>query len=239
MRLSKQLTIFPVILALASLLQSADPTLSDKFYNAIRADNKPAVAQLLKDGADVNTRDTRGATPLMYAAAVGSPDMMRQILAAGADVNAKNNFEATALLWCTNNLEKVRLLIDKGANVNAVSKSGRTPVRVAAAHSGNVEVVRLLLNKGADLTKPKEAGAEALVAAASANDAATIKLLLDRGVDANSRDSGGFTALMVAAERRNVEVVKWLLARGAPMSMRSPIRLPRGRLRTVSSRSVV
>jgi ankyrin repeat protein len=221
MRHSKQLSIFPVFLALASLLQSADPTLSDKFYNAIRTDNKPAVAQLLKDGADVNTRDTRGATPLMYAAAVGSPEMMRQLLAAGADVNAKNNFEATALLWCTNNLEKVRLLIDKGANVNAISKSGRTPVRVAAAHSGNVEVVRLLLNKGADLTKPKEAGAEALVAAASANDAATIKLLLDRGVDADSRDSGGFTALMVAAERRNVEVVKWMLARGANVNAQS------------------
>jgi ankyrin repeat protein len=72
------------------------PAMSDRFYDAIRADDSRGVEQLLKDGANVNTKDSRGTTPLMYAAAVGSPEMMRPLIAAGADVNARNSFEATA-----------------------------------------------------------------------------------------------------------------------------------------------
>src|SRR2546423_15534215 len=110
---------FAVLLALTPLVHAAEANLSDQFYNAIRGDNRQAVTKMLADGADVNTRDARGNTPLMYAAAVGSTDVMRQLLARGADVNAKNSFDATALLWCSNNLDKVRLLVDHGANVNA------------------------------------------------------------------------------------------------------------------------
>jgi len=90
----KQSTKAAVLLALAMQLPAAAPTVSDQFYNAIRADDNSTVAQLLSGGAGANTRDSRGATPLMYAAAVGSAGMMRQIRTAGADVNAKNNFDA-------------------------------------------------------------------------------------------------------------------------------------------------
>ena len=154
----KQSIILAVSVALAP---AAAPNLSDQFYNAIRADDNSAVAQLLNGGAGANLRDSRGATPLMYAAAVGSAGMMRQILAAGADVNAKNNFDATALMWCANDLEKVRLLVEKGADVNARSKHGKIPLLIAAAYDGNVEVIRLLLNKGADV---KTAGAAIIIA---------------------------------------------------------------------------
>ena len=212
MRHLKLAIFLPVLIA-----QSADPNLNDKFYNAIRTDDKPAVAQLLTGGADVNTRDTRGATPLMYAAASGSAEMMRQLLAAGADVNAKNNFDATALMWCSNNLEKVRLLIDKGADVNALSKANRMPLDIAAQHEGNIEVIRLLLKNGADRAK----ATAALISAARANDTAIAKLMLDQGADAKASGFGGLTALMSAAQFGNVELVKLLLARGANVNAQS------------------
>src|SRR5262245_52142767 len=99
-----------------ALLQStlaAVQSASERFYDAIRADDKRAVQQLLESGGDVNSRDNRANTPLMYAAGVGSTAMMRQLIAAGADVNAKNSFEATALMWGADQPEKVRLLVDK------------------------------------------------------------------------------------------------------------------------------
>src|ERR1700738_1528526 len=117
--------LFTIFLALAPLMNAAAPNLSDQSYSAIRSDDRPGAAKLLSgNAASVSIRDSRGNKPLMYAAAVGSVDMMRQLIASGADVNAKNNFDSSALMWCSNDLQKVRLLLDKGADVNAKSKQG-------------------------------------------------------------------------------------------------------------------
>src|SRR5579863_5081649 len=124
---------------------------SDRFYQAIRNDDLSTLRGLV-NALTVNSRDQRESTPLMYAAAYGSVDAMKILIGAGADVNANNSFGATALMWCANDMLKVRLLIDKGANVNARSKQGRTPLMIASAGDGNSDVVKLLIYKGADLS---------------------------------------------------------------------------------------
>ncbi len=91
---------------------------SDRYYEAIRNNDLPSLHELLKTG-DINIKDKRGATPLMYAAAFGSLEAMQTLIAAKADVNAKNGFDATALLWCASDFERVRLLVANGADVNA------------------------------------------------------------------------------------------------------------------------
>jgi ankyrin repeat protein len=203
-------------------LRAAEPNVSDRFYDAIRADDSKTVASLLVNGVGVNTKDDHGTTPLMYAAAVSSVAMMRQLIAAGADVNAKNSLDATALLWCTNNLEKVKLLTEKGADVNARSKRGRTPLLIAAAHDGNRTVVELLLKNGADLAAAQDnLKSNPLLEATAANDTATIKLLLEKGIDVNEKNAAGLTALMLAARDGNAEIVKSLIARGAAVNAQS------------------
>ena len=172
--------------SLASMTAIAQDT-SNHFYQAIR-NNDLAVLRVLLKAADANTKDKRGTTPLMYAAAFGSIDAMNMLLAAGADANAKNALDASALHWCAGDLAKVRLLVSKGADVNVRSKPGRTPLIIAAAHDGASEIVRVLLNQGADVSARDGAMVNALAAAADANDTTTVRLLLDRGATVSAKD---------------------------------------------------
>jgi len=204
-----------------SLGAAAAQDAAESFYQAIRQNDPGALGALLKT-ADVNTKDKRGTTPLMMAAAYSSMAVMNVLVTAGADVNAKNDFGATALHWCAGDLQKVRLLLDKGADVNARSKMGRTPLLIAAAHSGGAPVVELLLAKGAKVAVVDNTFSSPLSVAALAGDAATVRLLLDKGATVGPKDMLSSIALMNAAGEGNAEIVKVLLDRGANVNAASP-----------------
>ncbi len=206
-----------IVLLAACLGAAVAQTPSDRFYQAIRNNDAPTLAGLIKD-AGVNTKDERGSTPLMYAAAFGSLDAMKTLVAAGADVNAKNAFDSTALLVCSTDLAKVRFLIEKGADVNARSKPGRTALLIAASYNGGSEIVRLLIDKGATVAVHGASGETPLTEATSANDTASIKLLVEKGADINAESQFGQTPLMNASSEGNVEVMKLLLAKGAKVN---------------------
>lgn len=118
---------------------------AEPFYRVIRANDLAALGALVKQSTDVNVRDADGVTPLMYATAVGSLDAMTRLLGAGADVNARNTLGSSALTWATKDVAKVRLLLDRGAEVNVVSNPGRTPLLVATMHDPSADVVKLLI----------------------------------------------------------------------------------------------
>ena len=123
---------------------------ADELIQDIRNNDLTALKSRLAKGAPVDTRDQRGTTLLMHAAALGSPEAVKLLLGNGADVNAKNDLEATALILGAGNPEKARMLVEKGADVNASSKLGRTPLTIAAGCDGCSATVKLLLDKGAD-----------------------------------------------------------------------------------------
>ena len=159
----------------------------------------------------------------MYAAAVGSEAMMKRLLDAGADVKAKNAFDATALIWCGSNLNRIKLLVERGADVNVRTKQGRTPIFVAAAEAGGLPAVEYLVSKGAKLAGPPAAdGLTPLAAASAANDTALVRFLVEKGGPAAVAPPGGPMALMNAAMNANIELVKLLLAKGVDVNSVSP-----------------
>jgi ankyrin repeat protein len=189
----------------------------DLFYKAIRGNDVAALRTLVRS-ANVNERDKRGATPLLYAAAYGSSEAMRVLVNAGAEVNASNDFGATPLMWAITEPEKVRLLLAHGAEVNARSKMGRTPLWLAAAHDGASATVKMLLDRGADLGVRDDRQSTPLLAATASNDLASVRLLLEKGAGANDKDAVGMTPLMYAASNGNQKAVELLLARGADVN---------------------
>jgi ankyrin repeat protein len=69
---------------------------------------------------------------------------VKRLIDLGASVNAVNEAGATPLMWAIPDLAKVRLLVEHGANVNAISRNlGRTPLLIAAGYPNTVPVLRL------------------------------------------------------------------------------------------------
>ncbi|MCU1260373.1 MAG: Ankyrin, partial [Bryobacterales bacterium] len=190
---------------------------AETFYQAIRNQDLSTLRRLIKT-SEVNSKDEKGAVPLMYAAAYGSLDAMKLLLDAGADPNARNAFDETALMWCAGDPEKVRLLLAHGADVKARSKQGRTPLYLAAAKDGNSEIVKLLLEKDADATVRDATQSTPLAAAALANDLDTARILLASGADGNAKDAVSWTPLMNAAANGNSDMIRMLLKRGADVN---------------------
>lgn len=215
-----RLFVIPTALTVSLILSAGTMPphdISSRFYEAIRNNDISAVRSLIRS-AGVDVRDRRGTTPLMYAAAVGSREMLTTLISAGADVNAKNAFNATALLWCTGDLEKVRALLSKGATVNARSHVGRTPLLIAAIQDGNSSVVRLLLENGADVSVQDSGGVTPVEAAALGSDVETIKALLAKGALADAKDAFGLTALAFTSLNGTAEVARLLIQKGADVN---------------------
>jgi ankyrin repeat protein len=111
-------------------------------------------------------------------------------------------------------IDALRKLLTKSADVNAAQVDGTTALHWAAYHD-ETETVELLLKAGAKVNAVNRYGVPPLALACTNGNAAVVKSLLAAGADANATLKGGESMLMVAARSGNVEAVKALLARDA------------------------
>jgi ankyrin repeat protein len=81
------------------------------------------VERLLRAGANPNVVDADGVPALMTATVFANAEMVDVLLKHGGDANQVGPGGATALMWAVPDVEKVRLLAARGANVNARSET--------------------------------------------------------------------------------------------------------------------
>lgn len=105
-------------------------------------------------------------------------------------------------------IEKVKTLLDKGADVNAKSPYGATPLFFACDRS-NTEMVKLLLERGAEVNiKDTFYGASPLIWVLGKNNPEIVRMLVEKG--AKETDA----ALEFGVGGNHAGVVKAALARG-------------------------
>ncbi|KAG7238712.1 hypothetical protein INR49_031228, partial [Caranx melampygus] len=153
----------------------------------------------------VYTRFSGEKSLLHYTVASGDMESVEQVLSLGADVN------------CNGDDRTVRLLLDKGAVVDAREKAGWTPLHLAC-QNGHETVVRLLLSRLSEeaMGECEEAQGRTPLHLASAYGHLNIaKLLLSQGADPNAVDHSLSTALHLSAEEGHNRVVRELVKSGA------------------------
>lgn len=114
-------------------------------------------------------------------------------------------------------LEMARWLIDRGADVNALTVEMTTPL-MQASLAGQIEIARMLIAKGADIEARNSHGRTALILVGrERGDVETARLLLDAGADINAADRSQDTPLSLSAWRGFARLVDFLLDRGAAL----------------------
>jgi ankyrin repeat protein len=164
---------------------------------------------------------------LFQAAQTGNLAKLRELLEADSSLANIENEEGLTILGYAAHFghkEAVALLVDHGANVQAVSHSkiayipSNTALHAAIAGEGDVEVIRLLLERGAKADIFDSNGHTCLHTAAFHDEhVEIIRLLLAYGAAINepAKNEGQHTALTLALEKGNEQVAAYLRQHGA------------------------
>ncbi len=114
--------------------------------------------------------------------------------------------------------KKVKELLSRGVDVNAVGEHGETPL-LAAVNSGKIDIVALLLAHGANLEARNFQESTPLILACQYGHATISAMLVEMGADLSVRDFNGYDSLMIAAARGHDLVVRQLLFFGADTTL--------------------
>jgi hypothetical protein len=231
----------------------------------VRANDLDSVKTLLAAGADVNATSGYGWSPLLVATQNRYYNLGAYLLEHGADPNLGNKGDWVPLYLATDNrniesgdypvrkgdmdhLEFIKLLIAKGANVNArvkdstetrtvftnqwLDENGATAF-LRASQSGDIELMKLLMAHGADPKINTVLNVSPLHVAAGIgwvegityewSPEATfeaVKMLLDLGLDVNLQADTGRTALHGAGHKGRTDVIQALADKGAKLDTR-------------------
>eukprot|EP01118_Nematostelium_gracile_P008067 TRINITY_DN2652_c0_g1_i1.p1 TRINITY_DN2652_c0_g1~~TRINITY_DN2652_c0_g1_i1.p1 ORF type:complete len:255 (+),score=66.36 TRINITY_DN2652_c0_g1_i1:558-1322(+) len=161
---------------------SKNPTIS----TFARFGDEKIVRMMIEAGADPNSDGL-----LHQAANNCSCELVKYLIDKGADVNARDrNFKMPLHLLTHKNIQNAIVLLKHGADLNAVSNSGTTPLMVAASN-GDVERVKLFLGE----LQPEG-------------------FTLDQKCDINAKDNDGQNAMRKAIKTQHPEVVGELIVKG-------------------------
>ena len=179
-----------------------------------------AVERLIREGASVAARDSRGRTALLVATHGNHVPVARALIAAGADVNAKDDIQDSAFLYAgaEGRIEILKMTLPT-ADLKSTNRYGGTAL-IPAAHHGHTEAVRILLATAIDKDHVNRLGWTALLEAVILGDGGPVhteivRLLVEAGANVNIADREGVTPLQHAKRRGYAAMVRILEARGA------------------------
>jgi uncharacterized protein len=177
----------------------------------------------LKNGADVESKDSFNGTGLIRAADRGHADIAGRLVQADIKINHINNLGWTALheaIILGNGsrryVDTVRVLIAAGADLGMPSQHDQITPLQHATSKGHNEIAKLLRTalSAAGTPSKREANSH-LLSAAGTGDATAAALAIRAGANLETRDERGRTPLLLAVTKDRLAVARLLVYLGA------------------------
>lgn len=192
---------------------------NNMIVEAVKTNKPEAVKALLKEGANVESRDAENHTLLLISTHQNAVEMAKILVAAGANVNAQDNIKDSPFLYAgaRGHLELVKLYLANGADFTVFNRYGGSAL-IPASEKGHIEVVRLLSStKGFPINHVNNLGWTALMEAVVLGTGGKVhteivQILVDAGCDITIPDFDGVTALTHAKNRGFKEIAAILEA---------------------------
>lgn len=206
----------------ADRLVGEHATLGTALHRLAGEGHHRAVEALARAGADLEAEDSCGETPLMAAVQVGRKAMVGLLLRLGASPRGCAPGSGTLMHHWTRSPDAdiLRLLLDAGAEVDAVDDTGETALSALVRESASLVRLRSprLAAQVAPFLESLEISLE-LPERTPEDLARAVRALAAAGADVNRRNYGQ-TPLMEAADAGDLEMVRALLDLGADTGLR-------------------
>ena len=225
------------IKALKQLIQSGvdvNSTLADgttALMVAVEKGHDKIIAELIKSGANVNTRRSDTFSALLIACFLGQEKIVKTLAANGADVNGQyiipseagvvGNNTGLTIAAHQHKLSVCELLLTLGANINAVTDVGYTPLMSSLVNASDTDLAFFLLKAGANPDPDAvcrvsfSQATTPLILAASNGLSDVVDELIRRKAGLDKVDGSGCTALKRAVTEGHASAVRSLLSAGA------------------------
>src|SRR2546429_150643 len=220
-----------LLLEKRATLDAKDKLGRTAIVHATEAGQSDLVALLANKGADLSLtpykneaglREALHKFMLIRAVIYHQEQEVRNLLERGVDPNSRDGHSVPALVIAARDwegVETMKLLLARGANVDASGSDGTTAL-MTAAEANSREGIALLLRHKASVNLKNKDEKSALMIAAEGGHTQIAEQLLTAGADFNARDMEGRTALLLASMSTLAqdELVKLLLAKGADVN---------------------
>jgi hypothetical protein len=113
----------------------------------------------------------------------------------------------------------VKLLLRKGAEIEAKDRYHRTPL-LFATDQGHKDIIELLIDKGADIEAEDDSRQRPLLLATRRGHKAIVKLLIDKGAEIEAGDNYDQTPLLFATTSQLRDIVELLIDKGADIEVK-------------------
>jgi len=166
-----------------------------------------------------------GVEPWVETMIFGTRDEVRKLLDGGLSANAATKSGGTtALMMAAPDVDKMTLLLDRGADVNARANTRYSALMVAAQYQEGDTAINLLLDRGAQVATPATPpvfNANPFFLASYAGNAKSLKRLLAAGGKLDEAmiaiGTSRTTPMLGAFKFGDIEVARTLLDLGAPV----------------------
>ncbi|XP_069688197.1 putative ankyrin repeat protein RF_0381 [Periplaneta americana] len=170
------------------------------------------VQYLIDIGADAQSTDILGNTPLFYAVQSGSVELVKLLVSLGSDPLSTNQADETPIVYAaySGSVPMFELLLQWGADITSKGYDAESLLHIAAG-KGHLSLVQKLIGEGLNVTAGDDIGRTPLHYAAYEGHLAIVKVLIKAGAITPIIDKYNITALEYAVLQNKYKVANWLL----------------------------